>query len=208
MLRIRYPDAESCVAALSTASRLSDSVQRELLIEDLFIAFEVAGFDRRQITALGLKFCETQEPTLPEQETAMPRTKGSPEKAPRKRRDVANSPFHTALKSAEALLTQRRKALIEAQATVLRLQMEIPNLESTINALNRQLNPSAPPAGLLQVPVLVTTGKVNGAPIDEAVVGHEVQEGMGVVLATPEGVPPQEQAPDLDAIPGMGGTWS
>ena len=208
MLRIRYPDPESCVAALATASHLPDSVQREFLIEDLFVAFEVAGFDRGVITTRGLTYLNTEDSPLPTQETAMPRTKGSTDKAPRRRKDAANSPFHAALKTAEGLLAQRRKELSEAQASVLKLQMEIPNLEFTINALSRQLNPSAPPASLA-MPMLVPTTKGTNAATPDADDGiNEVKDGMGVVLANPDGVLPQEQAPDIDQIPGMGGQWS
>ena len=195
MLRIRFPDHESCIAALATASDLPASNDREVLIEDLFVAFEVAGFDRRAITALGLTYCEKN------QETDMARPAGSPNKPAnqRRRKGQKTSAFHNALRSAEALLGARRKELEDAQTTARRLMIEIPSLENTITALNRQLNPGqAPAAG----PSLIR----NATPAEPGI--NEVQDGMGVVLSNTDGTPPQAVAPDIDAIPGMEGQWT
>jgi hypothetical protein len=201
MLRIRFPDPESCVAALHTVSHLPASASREVLIEDLFVAFEVAGFNRQIITTQGLKFYK-EESTLTE-ETDMARTKGAVNKttASRKRKEQVNGPFQAALKSAEALLVVRKKELEDAQSTVRRLQKEIPSLQQTIVALDQQLNPDSKR-------VIEIQPRKEPAAADSAEGINEVQEGMGVVLSSAEDVVVQEQAPDLDTIPGMGGQWS
>jgi len=197
MLRIRFPDHESCIAALATASDLPASNDREVLIEDLFVAFEVAGFDRRAITALGLTYCEKN------QETDMARPAGTPNKAtaPRRRKIAKATAFHNALRSAEALLTAREKELEEAQETARKLQLEIPNLKGTISALRIQLNPPTLPMRVVERPVAAVVA--NGA---EGI--NEVKDGMGVVLSNSTEPPPQEVAPDIDAIPGMEGQWT
>jgi hypothetical protein len=114
-----------------------------------------------------------------------------------------NEPFHAALKSAESLLAARRRELEEAQATARKLMIEIPNLELTISALNRQLNP----AQASPLPVMIGSTPVRpAAPTEEAAGINEVQDGMGVVLTTNE--PVIEAAPDIDSIPGMEGQWT
>jgi len=202
MLRIRFPGLSSCIAALEAVAHLDDGPPRDDLVEDLFVAFEVAGFYRDDILQSGLSYCNADRrpmtDTAQEKDT-MARPKGIPNKPSTTKRQQAIDPFHVALQSAEDLLKARKEELAAAQQEVSKLQIEIPNLEYTIQALKRQLSPASP-----SIAPSRNVTPIHGAGI------NEVTDAMGVKLSTPPDAvdAPQQLVPDLDsAVPGMEGEW-
>lgn len=100
--------------------------------------------------------------------------------------------FATALRHAEKEYTRKLAERAKAVSVLAQLNLEIPNLEQMIRVLKNNINPAP----------VIPIGSALLLPPHEP---GEVPEGVGsiAVNADASAPAPQQQAPDIDSIPGM-----
>lgn len=133
-------------------------------------------------------------------------------------RRVKGSSFDRALTDAKARLADANKERAEAQTRITLLSIEIPTLEQTIRALTSQLNPGVQlspnpiPAAPVTMPFVVAhraTGTHDGIgtriEIDDSMSSIPVR-GNPFENHVEEVVEDVNTPPDLDSLPGIGGS--